>query len=259
MTNGVTEAASEPEGSIFATPWDVRNADDCFFYTTMDIPGHGLVKGHWDLRANRDEYLGKYGFAGKRVLEIGPASGFLTFEVEKLGASVVAVEVRDDLPWDIVPYSGSLPADAHEYRREQIRLLKNSFWFAHRMHGSRAKVWYGDAYNIPNELGKFDVAILSAVLLHVKSPLLLMAECAKRASALIITDLHHDDLEGKPICRLVPSAENHSWETWWNFSSDFIRQFASVLGYRNIITSYHEQDYAIANAKGQFFTVVANL
>ena len=52
----------------------------------MEIPGHGLVTGQWDLRGGVDDYLGKVAFAGQRVLEIGPASGFLTFEMEKRGA-----------------------------------------------------------------------------------------------------------------------------------------------------------------------------
>ncbi len=47
-----------------------------------------------------DEYLGKVDFAGQRVLEIGPASGFLTFEMEKRGAEVVSVEVTDEHGWD---------------------------------------------------------------------------------------------------------------------------------------------------------------
>jgi len=39
-----------------------------------------------------------------RVLEIGPASGFLTFEMEKRGADVISVEVTDEHGWDFVPY-----------------------------------------------------------------------------------------------------------------------------------------------------------
>ena len=51
-----------------------------------------------------DEYLGKVSFAGQRILEIGPASGFLTFEMEKRGAEVVSVELTAKHGWDFVPY-----------------------------------------------------------------------------------------------------------------------------------------------------------
>ena len=65
------------------------------------------MNGDWDLRRGVDDYLGKVVFAGKRVLEIGPASGFLTFEMEKRGAEVTSVEVTAEHGWDFVPYPAS--------------------------------------------------------------------------------------------------------------------------------------------------------
>lgn len=73
----------------------------------MELSGYGVMEGEWDLRHGVDEYLGKVAFAGQRVLEIGPASGFLTFEMEKRGAEVVSVEVTEDHGWDFVPYPDS--------------------------------------------------------------------------------------------------------------------------------------------------------
>src|SRR6476469_7578509 len=96
------QVASNDE--IFAVPLKVEDPDDCFFYHTMEVPGHGLMTGPADLRGAVDDYLGKVAFAGQRVLEIGPASGFLTFEMEKRGADVISVEVTDEHGWDFVPY-----------------------------------------------------------------------------------------------------------------------------------------------------------
>ena len=90
---------------IFATPRKVEDVADCYFYHTMELPGRGVIEGRdWDLRGRVDEYLGNVDFAGQRVLEIGPASGFLTFEMEKRGADVISVEVTDEHGWDFVPY-----------------------------------------------------------------------------------------------------------------------------------------------------------
>ena len=91
---------------IFATPLKVEDPADGGFYHTMEIPGHGLVTGQWDLRDGVDDYLGKVAFAGQRVLEIGPASGFLTFEMEKRGAEVVSVEVTAGAPLGFCAVSG---------------------------------------------------------------------------------------------------------------------------------------------------------
>ena len=79
--------------ALFAEPEAVASADDCYFYHVMEIPGHGLVGGEWDLRAGVDDYLGGVDLSAQRVLEIGPASGFLTFHMETAGAAVVSIEL----------------------------------------------------------------------------------------------------------------------------------------------------------------------
>src|SRR5947207_933243 len=38
---------------IFATPRKVEDVADCYFYHTMELPGHGLIEGRdWDFRAD---------------------------------------------------------------------------------------------------------------------------------------------------------------------------------------------------------------
>src|SRR5689334_17854377 len=99
------DKSSVSDDKIFAVPKKVDDLADCYFYHTMELPGHGVIEGRdWDLRRGVDEYLGKVDFDGQRVLEIGPASGFLTFEMEKRGAEVVSVEVTAEHGWDFVPY-----------------------------------------------------------------------------------------------------------------------------------------------------------
>jgi hypothetical protein len=62
----------------YATPLVVDDLAQCHFYHRMDIPGVGEVGGQWDLRDCVREYLGNYDFNGKRALDVGTASGFLT-------------------------------------------------------------------------------------------------------------------------------------------------------------------------------------
>src|SRR5881398_1539643 len=150
--------------NIFATPLKVEDVADCYFYHTMELPGYGVIEGRdWDLRGGVDEYLGKVDFGGQRVLEIGPASGFLTFEMEKRGAKVVSVEVTDDPGWDFVPYPAASLQEVLEPRREIMQRLKNSYWFAHAAHKSKAQVCYGDVYHLPDQLGEFDIALMGSV------------------------------------------------------------------------------------------------
>src|SRR5881397_927542 len=234
------QVASNDE--IFAAPLKVEGPADCHFYHTMEVPGHGIMNGEWDLRGGVDDYLGKVAFAGQRVLEIGPASGFLTFEMEKRGAEVVSVEVTAEHPWDFVPY----PAEKLEEvfgPRQWMQQLKNSYWFSHAAMQSKARVYYGDVYNLPGALGQFDVAVMAAVLLHCRDPLRIVEQCGKLARTLIITDMFHPDLEGEPVCRFAPTAENFLWYTWWHFSTQFFTQFLNVMGFTTSEILRHQQHH----------------
>jgi len=96
---------TQQENQLFEQPWKIKSVNECNFYHSTEIPGVGLIEGQWDLRQGLDEYLGGYDFTGKRVLEIGPATGFLTFQIEKTAQEVVAVELPMDRDfWNAVPY-----------------------------------------------------------------------------------------------------------------------------------------------------------
>src|SRR5947207_13806455 len=179
--------ASVIDEKIFATPLKVDDIADCYFYHTMELPGYGVMEGRdWDLRGGVDDYLGKLDFAGQRVLEIGPASGFLTFEMEKRGADVVSVEVTAEHGWDFVPYPAKKLEEVFGHRAKHIERLKNSYWFSHAAHQSKAKVYYGDVYNLPATLGQFDIAVMGSVLLHCRDPLRIVEPCGKMARLLLI-------------------------------------------------------------------------
>ena len=117
----------------------VTSLADCYFYHTMDIPGYGVVAGEWDLRSGLDAYLGHFEFAGKRALDIGAASGALSFYAESRGAEVVSFDLSEEHPWDIVPFAGSEISPMEAGRREHMRRINNGYWLSHRALGSRAR------------------------------------------------------------------------------------------------------------------------
>jgi hypothetical protein len=267
----------ETKASIaFSAPRLVAGPQECDFYHTMNIPGLGLVRGQWDLRNIVDQYLGGVSFGDKRVLEIGPASGFLTMEMEKRGADIVAIEVTDDPGWDFVPYPPSVMDEVYASRRYHMDRIKNSFWFTHAAYKSKANLLYGDVYNLPDGLGSFDIAVMAAVLLHCRNPLQIVEQCAKRAKTLVIADRlfpeagflrrtglsslwrrlagqgrqRRPNLEGRAICQLAPTRENKIWDTWWYFSTDFFTQFLEVIGFSCKTTTYWHEDH------GPLFTVI---
>jgi O-methyltransferase len=240
---------------LFAQPREVQSIADCHFYHVMELPGYPLTNGDWDLRNGVDNYLGGISLQGQRVLEIGPASGFLTFEMEKRGAEVVCVEVPDDPGWDFVPYPPEQMEAVFAPRREVMWRLKNSFWFGHAANRSKAQVYYGSAYDLPESLGRFDVALMGSVLLHCHSPLLVVEQCARKARSLVITDMYYPALEGKAICRLAPTPHEMNWDTWWHFSTDVLVQFLGVLGFPAPEVTTHKQQHR--GRQYTLFTIVA--
>lgn len=242
-------------GSIFAEPRIVHDIADCYFYHSMEIPGHGEVRGEWDLRARTPEYLGNVNFAGKRVLEIGPASGYLTFYMERHGAEVVCVDVDDTRPWNFVPHVGLIDERFIEDRRQHIARMKNGFWFAHRAFGSHARVHYGDPTALPKEIGRFDIVVMANVLLHCRDAAGILTHCASLADqTAIVTEwkVIESDL---PVAYLVPTAENRFVDTWWAFSPQFFEQLFRVLGLPRVRSAPHEQLHGSGEMRAQYTVV----
>lgn len=156
----------------YAAPRAVARIEDCWFYHTMEVPGHGLVEGPWDLREGVSEYLGRVPLRGRRVLEVGTASGFVCFHMEREGAEVVAYDLSDELAecQNFVPFARPEARPDFVERRRFLRTMNDAWWLCHRAFGSSAKMVYGDVYAVPETIGTFDVAVFGCVLLHLRDP-----------------------------------------------------------------------------------------
>jgi SAM-dependent methyltransferase len=251
----------DSDEALYATPRKLTDASNCHFYHVMDIPGYGVPTGtQWDLRGDTPGYLGGVDLAGKRVLEIGPASGYLTFYMEAQGAEVVSVELPLDHPWDIVPDVSLDTAEWEEEIRGSIDRIRNGYWFTHERVGSKAKVHYGDIYALPDALGHFDYAVIAAVLLHVRDPLRVVEQCARLADNLVITDVHHEDIpDDKAYMEWFSTKDYPAPHVWFKFSPQIFVRFAEVLGFDESTVTFHEQLYVADGPPrpGLMFTVVS--
>lgn len=223
----------------YQEPIDVADAGDCYFYHSLELPGVGLLDGDWDLRGCIDDYLGRRDLAGKRALDVGTASGFLSFEMEKRGADVVSFDMPDSRSWNVVPNVRSM-ANRNAIRegmRATHEGLRNGYWFAHRRLESKVRAFYGDVYDLPTELGSFDVVVFGMILGHLRDPLAAMASAARLCRGhIVISDLWMPEKRsrGRPVARLQPSLENGIIDCWWQLSVAAAEQFLGVLGFRVI-------------------------
>jgi tetratricopeptide (TPR) repeat protein len=219
----------------FAAPRTVRGADDCSFYHAMDLPGFGTVKAqsNWDLRGRFEDYTGRVDLGGKRFLEIGTASGFVSFEAERRGAEVVSFDMERAEQRQIVPtrHVRATWSEQVEYSRHELNRVKNAYWLAHRALGSEASAFYGDIYNLPEELGSFDVVFFGQVLVHIRDPLWALYQGARLCrDTLVITEgmvedpfprmlfIHREDAEAGPT-------------GWWHLSTKLYEQWLATLGF----------------------------
>jgi hypothetical protein len=158
-----------------------------------------------------DDYLGRVAFAGKRVLELGTASGFLCFTMERQGADVVAFDIAPDQLWDFFPSPHLTDLEGYiSHGLAFSKRLHNSYWFAHRAHRSDARVVYGNIYQVPAEIGPVDIATYGCILLHLRDPFLALANGLRLArEQVIITQPLHG-----PFCELLLGRNVQPGPTW---------------------------------------------
>jgi hypothetical protein len=248
----------------YAPPRTVTDLADCYFYHTLEIPGHGLVEGEWDLRAGAEAYLGGVDFRGRRVLEVGTASGFLCFTMERRGAEVVAFDLSPEYAPDLVPAPGADAARRVADHREHLRRLTNGFWLCHRAFASRARAAYGSVYAIPEQLGPVDVATFGCVLLHLRDPLLALTQALRLTrQTVIVTEpvVVRSRLKRALLRRLGPAlllfprpGQANPETTWWVLTPELVQALLGLLGFEDTRVTYHTQTYRGRPVK--LFTVV---
>lgn len=251
-----------PNNSIYAIPQKVTDIKECGFYHTMDIPGYGVVKGLFDLRQGAREYLGNVDFNGKRVLELGTASGFLCFHMESKGAEVVSYDLSENDLWDIVPHFKNDYEKCVAERKKSAKRLNNAYWFTHEALNSKARLVNGTVYAIPREIGMVDISTFGAILLHVRDPFLALQNALRLTrETVIITEgagsylLRKMRLPNLPYMEFVPTTRAVGYsDTWWKLSPSVLRRMIAILGFEDVNVSYHWQKYM--NHKVRFLTIV---
>jgi tRNA (mo5U34)-methyltransferase len=113
------------------------------WYHSIELPDGGVIQGIQTLeqmRARLAQYPIPRDLTGKRVLDIGAWDGWYSFEMEKRGASVVAIDSA---------------------RQE-------TFFHAKKLLNSKVEYHVADICRVsPRELGYFDIVLFFGVLYHV--------------------------------------------------------------------------------------------
>jgi tRNA (mo5U34)-methyltransferase len=141
------------------------------FHSPLDF-GNGLVTRPWHVQRRFRRRLRLLqipaDLSGKRVLDIGAWDGYFSFEFERRGASVLAI---DTYAWDQGALDCFLLAREHfnskvEYRRMDVHELS------------------------PAAVGRFDLVFCAGVLYHMRNPLIGLERIRSVTAGRLILETH---------------------------------------------------------------------
>jgi 2-polyprenyl-3-methyl-5-hydroxy-6-metoxy-1,4-benzoquinol methylase len=162
-----------------------KSADQCkeitggvHFYHSFSLSNGVTIAGDW----NMSPTIGEYRFPplrGRRVLDIGPASGWFSFWMEAQGADVTVVETRGYGDFDVYgvhSYTGAAgrpPERQLDGKPIHYGPASPSFWAMHDILESKVKYVNGRIYEVSPALFSepFDLVFIGALLPHLRDPI----------------------------------------------------------------------------------------
>ena len=149
------------------------------WYHSIQLPDGAVLQGFQSLDTLRNrmaQFPVPADLHGKRALDIGAWDGWFTFELERRGARVVAV--------DATPF-------------ERFRV-------AHDLMGSQAEYRIDDVCRLsPAKIGTFDVVMFLGVLYHLKHPLLALEKVCELSTDLVCVESYVSDDGSDPSAKPV--------------------------------------------------------
>ena len=245
--------------------------DDCEWYHIMEIPGVGLTEGVFDCREDIDNIFGNLDFKGKKILNLGPITGYLNFAAEERGGEVTSIDLGVDpnnlqRDW-VVNVSKPWREDLKNFM-EGERKRRNAFWYAHKALNSKSKLIICHINNLPDEVEMQDIGIIFSVLLHIRDPYTaLLRMCSHIREKIVITELGGYNMRdtlfnaiprffrkrfSKPdptYMRFLPSKEKGG-AVWWSFNKETVIEMLKLLGFEKTEVIYH--DYRDRDGKKVF-------
>lgn len=134
------------------------------WYHTLELPGGVVTHGFFDHRPVLDRYGFPDSLAGTRALDVGTFDGYFSFEMERRGAEVVALDVPDveALDW---------PVPSRIAGTTRFQPQHRNFDVAREALGSTVQRHFQSAYAVtPDEIGTFGRVFIGSVLIHLRDP-----------------------------------------------------------------------------------------
>ena len=193
-----------------------------------------------------DVYLAHTNFKNTTALDVGPASGFWSFEMERRGASVSALELGSNDHWDAVPHLCKPTIELDKQLALNVERTKNAFIFSREALESKVNLVQGTIYNVDKVITSVEIALMGNVLQHFRDPFLAIETVSRVVTKRIIISetlwVGDQQFLDHAALRLIPRFENPEVNhSWWQVSPPLIGEILKILGYINLKCEYHEQ------------------
>jgi tRNA (mo5U34)-methyltransferase len=202
------------------------------WYHSITLPDGTVTAGAYDHRDLVPFYGIPVDLSGSRVLDVAAADGFWSFEFERRGGDVTALDIdsTDDV---------DLPPDARRHATAAgiTDSLVDGFELARRLLGSKVSRVAGSVYDLdPDRLGSFDIVHSGDLLVHLRDPNLALqrVRAMTRGFALLsdAIDPSLDEVAGGP--GLVRYLGGRNTAGWWLPSLGTLTQMVSDAGFARV-------------------------
>lgn len=223
------------------------------WYHRIDLGDGVETPGHFRM----SDYLQHYGLpadlTGKRVLDVGASTGFFSYEFERRGAEVVAIELPGWGDHDWTPrYRREHDAKAGSERDKIDReVMLDGFTVVGEALGStKVRREFRAIYDLdPAELGTFDIVFSGAMLMHVRDPILgiqRMRACCKPDGRLIVSISTLEGHGDEPLARFAGE-----WDqcNWWQMNAACLEKVLTCCDFDRI---ENRATYTLQDVTGQF-------
>jgi tRNA (mo5U34)-methyltransferase len=221
-------------------PVEAAHIATVVWYHTIELPNGVVTPGEYDHRPLLPHYGLPADLTGQRALDIGTNNGFWAFELERRGASVVAVDVGSISELDHPPGA----REVIEAKDIDIP-IGEGFAVAHKLLRSNVEKVISNIYALdPATIGTFDFVHIADVLLHLREPLRALERVRSVTSgrALIVDSFEPDERPG------------HTWYTggwnglvWWRPSLETLAQMVLDAGFSSVRL---ERVFNLSHARG---------
>ncbi len=198
--------------------WDKERAERGWWHS-FELPDGTLIQGVCGVQSlkNRiEQFPIPQDLRGKRVLDIGAWDGWFSFEMERRGAEVLAID-----NWD-------------NPRFHQAKTMLNS----------RVEYRQMDMYELtPERVGRFDIVLFLGVLYHLKHPLLALERVCALTTELAAVDsfvLREEHRQGekvdqRPVMEFYETNEfGGQTDNWVAPSLSCLQAFCRTAGFARV-------------------------